>query len=51
MTKLLKKQNKSNEQISLIYSYQSFQTYIQTSNKDGAKTIKKESVVTEMVKQ
>lgn len=29
------------------YSYQSVQTYVQTSNKDGTKTIKKESVVTE----
>lgn len=43
---------KSNErkhvaQKPLSYSYQSFQTYVQTSNKDGTKTIKEKSVVTE----
>lgn len=49
---VINKVKKSNErksiaQMPLSYSYQSFQTYVQTSNKDGTKTIEKESVVTE----
>ena len=48
---IIKNIKKSDEQKSitqkpLLYSYQSYQTYVQT-NEDGIKTIKKKSVVTE----
>lgn len=45
--KNIKSDKQKSTQKPLSYSYQSFQTYVQTSNKDGIKTIEKKSVVTE----
>jgi hypothetical protein len=49
---VIKKIKKSDEQKRIInepllYSYQSYHTYVQTNNENGTTTIKKKSVITE----